>query len=254
LLLIAKEGLLPPFDVAQNVRFYSPSDEQQGFLEEGLDAALYGLQVRGGSGSSISATLGYAERLAAADEGNALVPVALQSMRNAGSDPVKFLAALEAFNRFLGVPGHEIFFPRWPSVYPDPQSPRCFVIMPFRAELDNTYRLVASAAEQAGVEPVRGDMAPGQQIIKSIWEEICCATHVVVDLTELNLNVCLELGIAHALGRPTWLIGREGTERTLHDALPGIAKWRCHTYPKRLEKKSEFIAGLAAFLTKRGVQ
>ena len=250
LLLIAREGLQPPFDIAQNVRFYSPFDEQRRFFEDELDAALYGLQVRGGSGSSLSATLAYAERLATADDGNALVPVAFQSLSNAGSDPVKFLAALTAFNRFLGARGHDILFPRWPSAYPDPHSPRCFVIMPFRAELDKTYRVVTRAAEQAGVKPVRGDIADGQQIIESIWEEICCATHVVVDLTGLNLNVCLELGIAHTLGRPTWLIGREGAERTLHDALPGIAKWRCHTYPKDPARKPQFIAGLTTFFEK----
>jgi len=36
---------------------------------------------------------------------------------------------------------------------------------------------------------------------------------VFVDLTEYNLNVCLELGVADTLGRPTFLFGCEGTEK-----------------------------------------
>ncbi|MNC90116.1 hypothetical protein D3C83_61720 [compost metagenome] len=77
---------------------------------------------------------------------------------------------------------------------------------------------------------MRGDVAEGQQIIASIWEAICRATHVTIDLSGFNPNVCLEMGMAHALGRPTLLLGRHGTERQLASRLPGVAKWRCHTY------------------------
>jgi hypothetical protein len=82
----------------------------------------------------------------------------------------------------------------------------------------------------SGLEPVRGDRALGQEIIASIWDELCRATHVTVDLTGFNPNVCLEAGIAHALGRPTLLIGEAGTARQLGAELPGLAKWRCHEY------------------------
>jgi hypothetical protein len=250
LLLFATEGTQPPFDVAQNVRFYSPFEDLRGILREELDAALYGLQVQGSRGSTLAATLKYAAQLAAAEDGNALLRVAFQSLSNAASDPVKFLAALTVFNRFLGPREHDLIFPRWPGAYPDPQALRCFIVMPFRTELDQAYQVVARVAQRAGVEPIRGDVAEGQQIIESIWNEICRATHVTVDLTRLNLNVCLELGIAHTLGRATLLIGREGAERSLHQALPGIAKWRCHTYPEDPTSKSEFIAVLTKFFAK----
>lgn len=48
---------------------------------------------------------------------------------------------------------------------------------------------MADTARRASVGPVRGDVADGQQIVESIWDEIRRATHVTVDLTGFNLNV-----------------------------------------------------------------
>jgi hypothetical protein len=64
-------------------------------------------------------------------------------------------------------------------------------------------------------------------VIRSIWEEIACATHVVVDLTGFNANVALELGIAHTLGRPCLLVGQDATVKHL---FPMIAKQRFFSY------------------------
>ncbi len=56
-------------------------------------------------------------------------------------------------------------------------------------------------------------------------------------MSGLNLNVCLEAGIAHALGRRTLFIGEEGTAQRLGAALPELAKWRCHEYGKGSGKR-----------------
>lgn len=64
-------------------------------------------------------------------------------------------------------------------------------------------------------------------MLASIWEETACASHVLVDLSGFNLNVCLELGMADAMGRDTLLIGRQGTPETRFSA---IDKRRIHTY------------------------
>jgi hypothetical protein len=250
LLLAAEQGVDVPFDVAQNVCLYGPGGEPRAFFVDELDRALYGLQVRGVTASCLAATLAHAEQLAAADPGNSLLRAALRGVRDAGDDPVALHDALSAFNAYLGANQREILLPRWPGGYPDPRRPRCFAVMPFREGPERAYVVIADAARDAEVEPVRGDVAEGQQIIESIWQEICAATHLTVDLTGLNLNVCLELGIAHTLGRPTWLIGAEGTERTLRAKLPGVAKWRCHAYAADPRTRPEFRAGLDKFFCK----
>ena len=78
-----------------------------------------------------------------------------------------------------------------------------------------------------GVRYVRGDEAIDPNVIRSIWEELARATHVVADLTGFNANVALEMGIAHTLGRPCLLVGQHDTIRRL---FPMIAKQRLHTY------------------------
>ena len=55
---------------------------------------------------------------------------------------------------------------------------------------------------------MRGDRVLDPDVIRSIWKELNLASHVLVDLTDFNLNVTLELGIADALGGQTLIVGQ----------------------------------------------
>jgi len=95
---------------------------------------------------------------------------------------------------------------------------------------------------------VRGDLVSEPHVIRSIWEEICRATHVLVDLTDFNANVALELGIAHTLGRPTLMVGQGYTVELL---FPMIAKARFSAYDDASSAQlSDLVRG---FLTGTGV-
>jgi hypothetical protein len=246
--LAAAEGAAIPFDVGQTVESYRSRDQLLTFLREELDTAFYRVRSRGDGRSSVADTALYAGRLASAGGAHSLASVAASQLSEAAHDPIKFRAALAAFARYLTAEPHVLLYPRWPVSYPDPLVPRCFVVMPFREELDRAWHAVARECEQVGVEAVRGDVAEGQQILHSIWEEIGRAAYVIGDLTGLNPNVCFELGIAHALGRRTLLIGREGTEKTL---FLNLAKERCHTYPAGARDDTRFRRTLRNFFTSR---
>lgn len=250
LLLLAPGDVDIPFDIAQNVSTYRRGTDVSELLAQQLDVACYGLQARGGKSTGLKATLAYAEWLAGADQGNALLGVALKSLRGAGDDPVKFNDALKLFNTYLGRDEHEVLLPRWPGSYPDPAAPRWFAVMPFRSEREPAYEVMHQSAKRAGIEPVRGDTAEGQEIIESIWQEICRAARVTVDLSGFNLNVCLELGIAHTLGRPVLLVGEKGTAQRMAAALPSVAKWRCHTYEADPRARPEFQTTLQKFFAR----
>lgn len=249
LLLVAPEETAIPFDVSQRVRFYPPRADMHAFLADAIDEAMYAVPERA-AGSSLAETSEYARRLAAAEPENGLLRPAVQTLARAESDPARFLDSLNSFTGLLGAHDVEVVLPPWPGAYPNPASPRLFAVMPFRADQEPAYAAVARAARQAGVEPVRGDVAEGQQIIASIWDELCRATHVTIDLSGFNPNVCLEMGIAHALGRQTLLIGAGGTERQLARRLPSVAKWRCHTY-EGTRPSPQFEAALARFFAAR---
>jgi hypothetical protein len=196
LLLLAPLDHVLPFDVAQTVTRYTTLQELEAQLPQALDDAGYRVQIN--------------------------APRSVNS-RDAlwNQEILRVSAAI----------GGDVLCGRW---MPQPVSatPRWFAVMPFRAGPDARWQLMARRLQRLkpGLAQVRGDRAQGQEIVASIWDELCRASHVSADLTELNPNVCLEVGIAHALGRPTLLIGQAATARRLDAELPGLAKWRCHEY------------------------
>ena len=84
----------------------------------------------------------------------------------------------------------------------------CFVVMPFGDVWDEYYRQVyAPAIQEAALRPERSDdVFRAGSILQDIVGSLSRATVVLVDITENNRNVHYELGLAHALGRPTLLI------------------------------------------------
>jgi hypothetical protein len=91
----------------------------------------------------------------------------------------------------------------------------------------NSTRRIVEEACGPQIEYIRGDGVLAPDILRSIWDEICSATHIVVDLTGLNANVTLELGIAHTLGRNVLLISQDPQVERYFRA---IAKQRIHPY------------------------
>lgn len=118
--------------------------------------------------------------------------------------------------------------PYWPPVYPSGEELRVFHVMPFHPTWANDVSRQAEAAVQAqGGRYVRGDAVADPDVIQSIWNEIACATHVLVDLTDFNPNVALELGIAHTLGREVLLLSQG---KPIDYVFPAIAKLRVKSY------------------------
>ena len=83
-----------------------------------------------------------------------------------------------------------------------------FVIMAFDKEFDAIYSdLIKPSLEKIGYEVKRADSLLSQQnILKDIVREIASADLIIAELTSLNPNVFYELGIAHALRKPTILL------------------------------------------------
>jgi len=216
LLLTARKGSRIEFDVAQGVEFYKDEDEDEleSRIEALLDTTLYSVQVHS-KGSSVASTLDRCRYLAGRTGDHGLARVALQQLEAAADDATGFAAALKVFKGFLHPDHYRILLPRWTASYPDPLQRNCFIVMPFRKELKPVHDSLNGLCREKGYIPCRGDEASGQLIIASIWEEICQAHRIVVDLTDLNPNVCLELGMADCLGRETLLIyADKGTAAT----------------------------------------
>jgi hypothetical protein len=152
----------------------------------------------------------------------------LKELRRLQAEPdaVAVAVALKTLAGFLGADAPMLIHPVWPPAYPEPGKLRLFHVMPFRAEWSDAAADRVEKACGNRIEYVRGDRVADANVIRSIWQEINRASHVLADLTGFNANVALELGIAHALGRPTLTIA-QGAD---FEPFPAIAKLRFQLY------------------------
>jgi len=225
IVICADAGARLPFDV--HIEPVSiDRDDPESSLESGIDAAMYQRQFGGGD-SSLARTHG---RLRA-QLGSTADPRLRQGLEllgdEAAQDPVLFHARLGSLAGLLGSEAPRIVTPAWPGDYPGEQA-RCFHVMPFGPAWADAVRDCVARGCAGSALYLRGDEMDDPRIIRSIWDEICRATLVVVDITDFNANVALELGIAHALGRRTLIVAQQGD--TVLSLFPSIAKLRVYEY------------------------
>jgi hypothetical protein len=90
------------------------------------------------------------------------------------------------------------------------RAPLCFIVMPFGVKPDGRggsvnfdavcEELLAPAAREAGLVPLRGDQElVGGLIHKPMFERLVLADYAIVDISTANPNVFYELGVRHAV-------------------------------------------------------
>jgi len=94
------------------------------------------------------------------------------------------------------------------------QAPLCFIVMPFRAELNFFYLyLRRHLQEKHGLRVERGDhRILTVPLLEKIREQIVEAKVLIADITGRNPNVFYELGLAHALEKPVILLTQDQAE------------------------------------------
>ena len=225
-LVLARAGAAPPFDVDIAPVLLEGDGQDALRLADALDGAVYGHQ-RGGADSSLEETLACARRTFNAHPNTGLKMILDMLDGEQAGDGVKLRAVLETVLGMAGPEAPQLINPSWPGDYPAPSEPRCFHVMSYGDEWSDETSRQASQACAGKVTYVRGDRVPDPDIIRSIWNDICRATHVLVDLTGFNPNVALELGMAHALGRNVRLVSQDA--QTI-GRVPSLAKQRVHVY------------------------
>ena len=82
------------------------------------------------------------------------------------------------------------------------------VFMPFSSDLEPVYEdHLKSIAQKLGKSMSRADdFFTNDQIINEIWTALVNTKLVIADCTQRNPNVFYEIGLAHAIGKPTILI------------------------------------------------
>jgi hypothetical protein len=85
--------------------------------------------------------------------------------------------------------------------------PRCFIAMPFSSHpMPNTFETMRAVAEELGFQVIRVDQEQFVgNIVEAIWNAIRHSDVVIADLTGHRPNIYYEMGISHALAKPTLL-------------------------------------------------
>jgi len=88
----------------------------------------------------------------------------------------------------------------------------CFVVMPFGGLWDEYYtRIYGPGIQAAGLAALRADdVFRAGSVLQEIVTLLSSSVVVLADLSENNRNVHYELGLAHALGKPTVLVAPKG--------------------------------------------
>lgn len=123
----------------------------------------------------------------------------------------------------------------------DDRCPNAFIAMPFSEPYNEVYTdALRPTIEAIGYEPVRVDELshPGV-ILNDIWAQITEASAVIAEVTDANPNVYYEVGVAHALRKPTVLLAQRGTK------LPfDLGPHRCIFYDNTIAGRAKLLDSL----------
>lgn len=238
--VVTQPGDALPFDVDLAPCAIAADAPGERALADAIDSAWYGRQ-RTSSASCLADTWAFIDRETQSHPRRAMLETSHLLSRDQIDDAIGFAGSLAQILRERGLTDLQAVRPAWPGRYPDPAAPSLFHVMPFSEPWSDAVRDSARGASTAGGYAYRrGDEADEGRIIQAIWDDICGAHVVLVDLSGLNLNVLIELGMAHAVGRTVLTVRHAG----LGEPLPrNIEKLRVVDY--------DGPAGLASLLQKR---
>ena len=123
----------------------------------------------------------------------------------------------------------------------DDRRPNAFVAMPFSDPYNEVYRdAIQPLVAEIGYEPVRvDDISQPGIILNDIWTQLTEASVVIAEVTEANPNVYYEIGVAHALAKPTVLLAQKGTK------LPfDLGPHRCIFYENSIPGRARLLDAL----------
>jgi hypothetical protein len=212
-----------PFDIDIRPVAYRGDAASRDALATAIEEALI-LPQRPPDARSLEALV-EAAKLAFASQ-----PANVDELARSIGAPLDASGMLENIVRAAAASGrhHLVARPAWSRDYDPPGARRLFHVMPFRPDWASAISdRTEGVCRQSGVAYRRGDGAEDRRIIRAIWDDLCLASHVLVDLTGMNANVCLELGIADTLGKTTLVVGQANTAARL---FPMLAKSRVLGY------------------------
>jgi hypothetical protein len=120
------------------------------------------------------------------------------------------------------------------------RKPVCFVVMPFRPELNYFYLFVQKyLSEKHGLSVERGDQRIlTKALMDKVRDQIIKADVLLAEVTSGNPNVFYEIGLAHAFGKPVIFL----TQDSPANAPVDVRQFEFIQY--ELQRHEEFLSRL----------
>jgi hypothetical protein len=227
--VLVAEAQTMPFDIDVSPVVLSGGQNGEREVLAGIDRSLVWTHERLEADAS-SKTVGHVLSVYGGQNQNRYADQTLRMLGELGTkpDPLSVSRKLEKFFEYRNDGETMLVHPWWPPVYPAERERRLFHVTPFQPDWARAVTAwLRKGCVESDVTYVRADEAREPDVIRSIWEELTRATHVVVDLSVQSSNVALELGITHTLGTQVLLLAQGDPERHL---FPSISKHRVYSY------------------------
>ena len=239
--IVARHGQTIPFDIDIEPVTLQDDGRDAERLVAAIQAALYGIQ-RAIAGDCLAATVAEVRKRYPPDA-NPKIRALVDAVTD-GHDATQARLALSAALDHIDGDNSLLVLPAFEGSYPNPGRARLFHVAAFRDWGKMAQEETRKACERADVDYVIGYERLNPDVLRTIWSDLCEASFVVADITNLNPNAVLELAIAHALGRRTLVVTQN---KEPHAHLPAIQKVRTHHYEAR-DGHRELAKLLDAFL------
>lgn len=216
-----------PFDIDLTPLRIDGNDDDATALADALDDAFY-VPQRETRDNAIPQAIAQLDRLTQSHPKRAQIDGMRWLDPTLERNPAAFSTAVRHILRTIEDPHAQLLRPSWPGTAADPAESRCFHVMPYRPSwAADTAAAARAACQELGFVYRLGKDGEDGCIVRGIWDDLCQASVVLVELAGGNLNVMIELGMAHALGRRIVAVQHVGEP----DVRPAhIEKLRVHPY------------------------
>ncbi|MET0009386.1 MAG: hypothetical protein ABW109_16115 [Candidatus Thiodiazotropha sp. 6PLUC4] len=223
IIITTRRGQPVPFDVDISPIFIEGNDKDVDRIVSAVQIALYGSHRRIAN-STLKQSVQYARHWFKSTTDSTTENLLDKVVES--NDATKVRLVLESVFDRLERKRPLIIVPAFEGSYPQQQL-QLFHVTAFRTWSKVAEEEIRAACERYQIKYMIGYNRIDPDIMRAVWKDICHSSLIVVDITNLNPNALLELGIANALGRPTLVICQN---QAPHLHLPAIQRIRIHYY------------------------
>jgi hypothetical protein len=221
--VLARRACPPPFDIDVEPVWLEGDAGDVSRVIRGIQSALYGVP-RGVTGHCLADTVTYIRQRYSTSADPTLNEFLSQLSPD---DASRARLSLDVIVERASTDNAMVVVPTYAGGYAQSGRPQLFHVTAFRDWANAAQEEARNACATAGIEYRVGYEQLDPDILRAVWMDLCQASFVFVDITNLNPNAVLELAIAQAIGRPTLVVTQN---RDAHKYLPAIEKLRVHHY------------------------